>query len=118
LKLYQTIFGLKPSKIETVLEQGVKTALLPLPHGGEIELLEPIDANSGGGKFLESKGEGMHHICLDVDDVDAELASLTAKGIQLIDKKGRNGLEGKVGFIHPRSVKGVLVELAQKTEGP
>ena len=117
LKLYQTIFGLKPSKIETVLEQGVKTALLPLPHGGESELLEPIDANSGVGKFLESKGEGMHHICLDVDDVDAELASLTAKGIQLIDKKGRKGLAGKVGFIHPKSVKGVLVELAQKTGG-
>lgn len=114
LKMYATVFGLKPSKIETVPEQGVKAALLPLPQGGEIELLEPIDPNGGVAKFLESKGEGIHHICLDVDDVDAELNTLAGKGVQLIDKKGRKGLAGKVGFIHPKATKGVLVELAQK----
>lgn len=114
LKMYDTVFGMKPSKIETVPEQGVKAALLPLPQGGEIELLEPIDPNAGVAKFLESKGEGIHHICLDVDDVDAELNTLAGKGVQLIDKKGRKGLAGKVGFIHPKATKGVLVELAQK----
>ena len=114
VKMYQNLFGLKPSKIETVPEQGVKAALLPLAHGGEIELLEPINPESGVAKFLESKGEGIHHICLDVDNVDAELAGLAAKGAALIDKKGRKGLAGKVGFVHPKSVKGVLVELAEK----
>ncbi|MDO8473058.1 MAG: methylmalonyl-CoA epimerase [Dehalococcoidia bacterium] len=114
VKMYANVFGLKPSKIEDVPEQGVRAALLPLPHGGEIELLEPIDPNGGVAKFLESKGEGIHHICLDVDDVDAELNTLAGKGVQLIDKKGRKGLAGKVGFIHPKSTKGVLVELAQK----
>ncbi|MEW6034881.1 MAG: methylmalonyl-CoA epimerase [Chloroflexota bacterium] len=114
VKLYQDLFGLKPSKIETVPEQGVKAALIPLGQGGEVELLEPINPNTGVAKFLETKGEGIHHICLDVDDVDAELARLAAGGVQLIDKVGRKGLAGKVGFIHPKSVKGVLVELAQR----
>ncbi len=114
VKQYEKVFGLKPSKIEDVPEQGVRAALFPLPHGGEIELLQPIDPNSGVAKFLESKGEGIHHICLDVDNVDAELDSLAARGVQTIDKKGRKGLAGKVGFIHPKAVRGVLVELAEK----
>lgn len=114
LKLYEANFGLKASKVETVPEQGVKAAIIPLPHSGEIELIEPIDPNAGVAKFIESKGEGTHHICLDVDDVDAELNRLGVKGVQLIDKKGRKGLAGKVGFVHPKSTKGVLIELAQK----
>jgi methylmalonyl-CoA epimerase len=56
----------------------------------------------------------MHHICLEVDNVDAELSSLANKGVQLIDRQGRPGLAGKVGFLHPKSTKGVLIELAQK----
>ena len=114
LKLYDSLFGAKPSKIETLPEQGVKAALLPMAHGGEIELLEPIDPQSGVAKFLESKGEGVHHICLEVDNIDQELSRLADKGVQLIDKQGRPGLAGKVGFIHPKSTKGVLFELAQK----
>jgi methylmalonyl-CoA/ethylmalonyl-CoA epimerase len=87
-----------------------------MADGGEIELLEPINPDAGVAKFLETKGEGIHHICLNVDDVDAELARLDSQGVRLIDKKGRKGLAGKVGFIHPKSVKGVLVELAQEME--
>ena len=114
LKLYDSLFGVKPSKIETLPQQGVKAALLPMAQGGEIELLEPIDPQSGVAKFLESKGEGVHHICLEVDNIDQELSKLADKGVQLIDKQGRPGLAGKVGFIHPKSTKGVLFELAQK----
>ena len=62
LQLYDDLFGAKPSKIETLPEQGVKAALLPIPEGGEIELLEPIDSQSGAGKFLETRGEGIHHL--------------------------------------------------------
>ena len=114
LQLYENILGVKPDKIETIPEQGVKAALLPIAGGGEIELMEPIDPQSGVAKFLENRGEGIHHICLEVDDVDNELRMLGDKGIQLIDKQGRSGLAGKIGFIHPKSTKGVLIELAQK----
>jgi lactoylglutathione lyase/methylmalonyl-CoA/ethylmalonyl-CoA epimerase len=65
-------------------------------------------------KFLERRGEGIHHICLEVDNTDEELKSLADKGVDLIDKVGRKGLAGRVGFIHPKSTKGVLIELAQK----
>jgi len=114
LQLYENLFGVKPSKINNVPAQGVKAALLPMAQGGEIELLEPINPDSGVAKFLESRGEGIHHICLEVDNVDQELSRLAEKGIQLIDKQGRPGLAGKIGFIHPKSTKGVLFELAQK----
>lgn len=114
LGVYDSLFGVKPSKIETIPQQGVKAALLPMGDGGEIELLEPIDPQGGVAKFLETRGEGIHHICLQVDDVDKELRTLADKGVQLIDKQGRPGLAGKIGFIHPKSTKGVLIELAQK----
>ena len=114
LKLYEDMFGIKAAKIETIPQQGVKAALLPIKDGGEIELLEPIDPQSGVAKFLENKGEGIHHVSLVVDDVDKELSHLAEKGVALIDKQGRPGLAGKIGFIHPKSTKGVLFELAQK----
>ena len=114
LQLYIDLFGARPTRMETLPRQGVKAALLPIGDGGEIELLEPIDPKGGVAKFLESRGEGIHHICLEVDDVDKELAALAQKGFQLIDTQGRPGLAGKVGFLHPKSTKGVLIELAQK----
>src|SRR4030043_2223632 len=91
LKLYDNLFGAKPSKIETIPQQGVKAALLPMGEGGEIELLEPIDPEGGIAKFLENRGEGIHHICLEVEDVDQALSTLAEKGVQLIDKQGRPG---------------------------
>jgi len=114
LQVYDNLFGAKPAKVETIPPQGVKAALLPMAEGGEIELIEPINPESGVAKFLESRGEGIHHICLEVDNVDQELSHLAEKGIQLIDKQGRPGLAGKVGFIHPKATKGALIELAQK----
>ena len=107
------LFGLKPSRSEVLPDQGVKAILIPVGDG-EIELVEPIDPESGVAKFLERRGEGLHHICLEVDNVDEELKSLAAKGVELIDKEGRRGLAGRVGFLHPRATKGVLIELAQK----
>jgi methylmalonyl-CoA/ethylmalonyl-CoA epimerase len=114
LQLYDNLFGIKPFKVETIPHQGIKAALLSMGEGSEIELLEPIDPQSGVAKFLENRGEGIHHICLEVEDVDQELDILANKGVQLIDKKGRPGLAGKVGFLHPKSTKGVMIELAQK----
>ena len=113
LKTYEELLGVKHSHVEEVPDQGIKAAMLVLGDV-EIELIEPTSADSGVAKFLEKKGEGIHHICLEVDDVDKELAALADKGVALIDKQGRKGLAGKIGFIHPRSTRGVLVELAQK----
>ena len=116
LKLYENLFGIKASKIETVPEQGVKAALISIGDGSEIEFLEPIDPNGGVAKFLESRGEGIHHICLEVDNIDRALNTIAKRGCQLIDKKGRKGLAGQIGFLHPKSTKGVLIELSQSDE--
>jgi methylmalonyl-CoA/ethylmalonyl-CoA epimerase len=113
LKVFENLLGHKASQVKEVPEQKVKAAML---HVGdvEIELIQPTDPGTGVAKFLESKGEGIHHICFEVDDVDKELQAMAAKGIETLDKKGRPGLAGKVGFLHPKSTKGVLIELAQK----
>ena len=110
---FEKLFGIKAAKVEDVPDQGVKAALIPIGDT-EIELIQPIDPNAGVAKFLENKGEGIHHICIEVADTDAELKALEDKGAKLIDKQGRKGLAGKIGFIHPKSVNGTLIELAQK----
>jgi len=106
-------FGFKAAHTETIKDQGVKAALIKIGDG-EIELIEPIDPEGGVAKFIERRGEGVHHICLEVDNIEEELKSLAAKGVELIDKKPRKGLAGMIGFVHPRATKGVLIELAQK----
>jgi len=113
LGVLNSVFGFKSSHTETLPDQGVKAALVPIGDG-EIELIEPIDPEGGVAKFIERRGEGIHHICLEVDNIDEELKSLAAKGVELIDKQPRKGLAGMIGFVHPRSTKGVLIELAQK----
>ena len=113
LKTFETLLGHKAAQVKEVPEQKVKAAMI---HVGdvEIELIQPTDPGTGVAKFLETRGEGIHHICLEVDDVDKELQAMAAKGVETIDKKGRPGLAGKIGFLHPKSAKGVLIELAQK----
>ena len=114
IELYGSLFGFKPARIETIPDQAVKAALIPIGEEGEIELIQPIDAQSAVAKFLERRGEGVHHIAFEVDDVNQELNSLAARGVELIDKEGRKGMAGKIAFLHPRSTGGVLIELAQK----
>jgi len=113
LGVFEGLLGLKAAHVEEVPDQGVKAALIPIGQG-EIELIQPIDPEGGVAKFIERRGEGIHHICLEVDDIDEELKSLAARGIELIDKQARKGLAGRVGFLHPRAAKGVLIELAEK----
>lgn len=114
LDLYNRLFGLRPEKVETVTEQRVKAAILPVGEGSEIELIQPIDSDSGVAKFLEKRGEGVHHVALEVDDIDRELQSLAAKGVELIDREPRLGVAGRVAFLHPKSTRGILIELVQK----
>ena len=111
LKFYSETLGLPMQASATVEEQGVKAALLTI-GGSEIELLEPLSPESPVGRFLERKGEGLHHICFQTPDVAAELEGLKAKGVELIDQQPRRGLAGMICFLHPKASRGVLVELA------
>lgn len=113
LSVFDNLFGLKVDHMEHIPDQGVKAAIVRVGDTN-IEFIEPTDPEGGVAKFIEKKGEGFHHICVEVDDIDAELRSLAARGVELIDKQARKGLAGRIGFLHPRATKGVLIELVQK----
>jgi methylmalonyl-CoA/ethylmalonyl-CoA epimerase len=110
--LFQALLGVKPH-IEAAPCQKVTEAVFAIGEGMEIDLLEPTGPDSTVAKFLETRGEGIHHIALEVDDIDGELKQMEKKGFRLIDKEGREGVAGRIGFLHPKSVNGVLVELLQ-----
>ncbi|HOP51058.1 MAG TPA: methylmalonyl-CoA epimerase [Ignavibacteriales bacterium] len=113
-KYYEDVLGLKCYAVEEVADQKVKTAFFMVGQT-KIELLESTDPEGPIGKFIEKKGEGIHHIAFAVDNVDNALAEVEQKGVQLIDKKGRKGAEGlNIGFLHPKSTGGVLTELCSK----
>jgi methylmalonyl-CoA epimerase len=80
----------------------------------KLELIEPIGPAGTIAKFIESRGEGIHHICVEVDDIVAAMKDLSDKGMRLIDREPRQGIEGKVAFVHPKSMNGVLVELVER----
>ncbi|NIP29984.1 MAG: methylmalonyl-CoA epimerase [Candidatus Dadabacteria bacterium] len=115
-QLFEKLVGLKVTHREEVRDQGVKTSMLQ-PKSGEgtaIELLEPLNNDSPISKFLSKRGEGIHHICFHVDNIESKLEKLKKQGIRLIDEKPRIGAyNSKVAFIHPKSANGVLVELAE-----
>ncbi len=114
-KLYETALGLTVEHREIIEEQGVKTSMMVPENGGTaIELLEPLGENSPISKFLEKRGEGIHHVCFIVDDIEAALERLRSEGIDLIDNEPRIGAyNAKVAFIHPKAMNGVLIELAE-----
>jgi methylmalonyl-CoA/ethylmalonyl-CoA epimerase len=116
LALWRDTFGLRVSKQATVPDQGVKAALLPIGRS-EIELLEAIDLKGGVAKFLEKRGEGLHHVCFETADVAAELAGARERGLPLIDEVPRPGLAGTICFLHPKGTRGVLVEFATPPPG-
>jgi methylmalonyl-CoA epimerase len=108
--------GLSVDDIETVASQGVKTAFLSVGDSN-LELLEPLSADSTVAKFIEKRGEGIHHICLRVDNIDEHLARLKGEGFRLINDKPVPGAHGcRVAFLHPAAGNGVLIELSEKTE--
>ncbi|MCZ6469351.1 MAG: methylmalonyl-CoA epimerase [Candidatus Dadabacteria bacterium] len=114
-EVYKTALGLRVEHREVVEDQGVKTSMLVPENGGTaIELLEPMDENSPISKFLDKRGEGIHHICFKVDDIEAVLERLKKQGVRLIDESPRPGAyNSRVAFIHPKAMNGVLVELAE-----
>jgi methylmalonyl-CoA/ethylmalonyl-CoA epimerase len=111
-----SLLGAEVEAEEDVPSQGVRAVAL-LTGAGRVELLSALDADTPVGRFLERRGEGMHHVAFSVDDVAAELALLRGKGATLIDEQPRQGLYGPVAFVHPETMGGVLVELVGR-EGP
>jgi methylmalonyl-CoA/ethylmalonyl-CoA epimerase len=116
LKFFRDAMGLKVTADRVIDEQGVRGVLLQLGEN-EIELLQPTRDDTGVARYLESRGETLHHICFNTDDVNAELARLKQAGVELVDQEPRDGLAGRIAFIHPKSVHGVLIELAQAPAG-
>jgi methylmalonyl-CoA/ethylmalonyl-CoA epimerase len=111
---YENLLGIKCYSVEEVKEQKVKTAFFQIGQT-KIELLESTDPEGPIGKFLEKKGEGIHHLAFAVDNADAALKSADEKGLMLIDKVSRKGAEGmNIGFLHPKSTHGVLIEFCSK----
>ncbi len=117
LSFYRDRLGLPVELVLPIAGDGVTIAFLPVGES-KIELVMPTDPSTGVARYLESRGEGFHHVCLEVADLAAELDRLAGEGVELIDTEPRPGAEGPVAFIHPRSCNGVLVELIEAPGGP
>ena len=109
---YRDSLSLPVHKEAIIQDQGVRAALLTIGES-EIELLEPVAPGTGVARFLEQRGEGLHHLCFETDDVNEELETAKRRGVRLIDQQPRTGLAGMICFLHPKSNHGVLIEYAQ-----
>jgi methylmalonyl-CoA epimerase len=112
LKVYETALGLPLQEIAEVPEQQVSVAFLPIGESN-LELVQPTTQDSGIARFLEKRGEGIHHICIEVSDIEQALAQLSEHDVQLIDQEPRKGALGLIAFIHPKAMHGVLIELVE-----
>ncbi len=112
IKLFQQVFNTPPAKVEELADQGVRATLIQVGQT-RLELLEPLSTNSAVGRFIERRGEGLHHLALNVDDISGKLEILKTLGVRLIDQEPREGLSGSIAFVHPNSVFGVLTELVE-----
>jgi methylmalonyl-CoA epimerase len=116
LQVYRDVLGLPLERVEEVPAEQVKVAFLPLPEGGgEVELVQPTSDDTGIARYLSKRGEGMHHICFEVNDIQAAMDEMTASGLQVLEEKPRTGSQGqKYVFIHPKTAHGVLIELYER----
>lgn len=110
-KFWNQFFNLETEEIKEIPDQKVKIAFIPLGET-KIELLEPVGEGAVS-KFIEKRGEGIHHIAVQVADIETVLTTMKASGVTLIDETPRQGAEGKIAFIHPKSTGGILLELVQ-----
>jgi len=112
--LYRDVLEMEPAHEELREELGVKAALYPVGETA-LEFVEPVSDKAPLKNFLETRGEGIHHICFMVDDIEDALKKLAARGVELIDKKPRMGANNRrIAFLHPKSMKGVLIEIAEE----
>jgi methylmalonyl-CoA epimerase len=117
LHLWRDVLGLSVEATQDMPVDRVRIAFLPIDDT-RLELVEPTDLSTGVARFLASKGEGFHHVCLEVPHLADTLTRLAIEGIELIDSAPRRGAEGPVAFLHPRSCHGLLVELIEAPGGP
>ena len=113
LSFYARTFGAHGGEVVDIEDQGVRAALVRV-GASQLEFIQPTDPDSGVAKFLDRRGEGVHHICFEVEGLQDTLDRLQESGVQLIDSAPREGLSGSIAFIHPRSTNGVLVELVDQ----
>lgn len=112
----ERLFGVRPLSREVVAEQGVEEAMVPI-GGSQLQLLEPLTSDTPVGRFLERRGEGLHHIALAVASIDDALEHLEAEGARLIDEAPRIGGGGhRIAFVHPKTLAGTLIELVEIDE--
>ena len=112
INFYEAALGLPLTQVLEVPDQQVRVAFLPAGESN-IELVQPTSPESSTARFIEKRGEGIHHICLEVDDIEATMEQLRAKGVPLVDKVPRPGAHGRVAFVHPKGTHGVLLELVE-----
>ena len=115
MRFYRDALGLQVHKEAMIQEQGVRAALLTLGDS-EIELLQPVVPDTGVARYLDKRGEGLHHLCFQVDDIERDLDALRRRGTEMIDLETRVGLAGRICFLHPTAMDGALVELCQPIE--
>ena len=113
LALYGRLFGAAAGEIEEREDQGVRAALVRV-GGSQLEFVQPTDPGGGVARFIDRGGEGLHHVCFEVEDLSGKLKLLDEEGVQLIDRAPREGLSGAIAFLHPRSTGGVLIELVDQ----
>ncbi len=116
LRFYEEALGLELHSTERIEDQGVTVAMLPVGES-RLELLEPFSEDTVIGRFIAKRGEGLHHICYEVENLEERLAEMRAQGVRILDGYPRRGAEGKmVAFLHPASANGVLIELSEKVD--
>lgn len=115
LALWETLLGAKAEKIEELPERGVKLAHLKFPHSPTVELVSPLNEQAAVAKFLAERGEGIHHFCFNVENIESAFEELKKKGVQFVQDRPYQGAGGsRIVFIHPRSLGGVLIELKEE----
>ena len=117
LEFFGDVFQTPPASVKELEDQGVRATLIQVGQT-RLELLEPLSQESAVGRFIERRGEGLHHLALNVSDIAGKLEILANRGLELVDGTPREGLSGTIAFIHPRSVFGVLTELVESVEFP
>ncbi|MBC8281476.1 MAG: VOC family protein [Chloroflexi bacterium] len=112
MAFFKKVFDVPDAEIVLMEDQGVRAALIEVGQT-RLELLEPTGPETGVGKFIERRGEGLHHLAFNVTDIGGKLQTLKTLGVDLIDQSPRDGLSGTIAFVHPRSVFGILTELVE-----
>jgi methylmalonyl-CoA/ethylmalonyl-CoA epimerase len=113
IAFYTETFGLDPVTVEELPDQGIRACLMAV-GSSQLELIEPTEPDGPIARFIERRGEGLHHVAFEVENIGEQLQWLRDHGVELIDKEPREGLAGTIAFLHPKSTHGVLIELVQR----